>query len=63
MVSIVIASMTKAIEMNLGNREQPDEFKVGSHEEGKNLSNSHLEKKLRRKVWLLLLRKFKEIYS
>ena len=55
--------MTKAIEMNLGNREQPDEFKVGSHEEGKNLSNSHLEKKLRRKVWLLILQKFKKIYS
>ena len=44
MPSTVIASMTKAIEMNLGNREQPDEFKVGSHEEGKKFYNSHLEK-------------------
>ena len=42
--------MTKAIEMNLGNREQPDEFKVGSHEEGKNFNNSYYRKKTSQRV-------------
>ena len=50
MASIVIASMTKAIEMNLGKREQPDEFKVGSHEEGKNFNNSYYRKKTSQRV-------------